>query len=312
MNKNLKFRMEIKGLTDEGTFEGILSPYGSLDEGGDLVEPGAYTKTLKDHGNIRPMLWQHKTDEPIGTLTLSDQPDGLWCKGQILLDLPTGKVAYTLIKAKAIKGLSIGYETVKSTMVKGVRHLKELKLYEGSIVTFPMATDAMIIAVKARAEGEAKDEFNEELMGVQLDSGYQKALSGALNSLFWNGMTKEQILSGAETIIQQFKDAYLSCLPSYVDMLDEEYGGVEKMSQEEFAKKAGAAISAATKTTIQSGVDQLLAVANTLSALIATGKAAASTLSERAAEPETKHEPVEVDHSALQPVLSEIISLVKK
>lgn len=311
--KQLKFKMEIKGLTEDGTFEGILSPYGSIDQGGDLIEPGAYTKTLKDQGIIRPMLWQHKTDEPIGTLTLTDKPDGLWCKGQILLELPTGKVAYTLIKAKAIKGLSIGYETVKSTMIKGVRHLKELKLYEGSIVTFPMATDAMITAVKARAEGEAKDDFNEELMDIQLmDAGYQMrcALGCALSSLFWNGMTKEEIISGAETIVQQFSEAYLAYLPAYIDMIAEEFGGIELMSREDIEKKAGATISAANKTTIQSGLDQILAGVTTLSALVAE-KAAASTSSEAAAESETKNEPVEVDHS-VDLVLSEILSLTAK
>jgi HK97 family phage prohead protease len=313
MNKKMNFRMDIKGLSEDGTFEGILSPYGSIDQGGDLIEPGSYTKTLKDQGNVRPMLWQHKTDEPIGTLELSDRPDGLWAKGKILLELPTGKIAYTLIKAKAIKGLSIGYETVKSTMVKGVRHLKELKLYEGSIVTFPMATDAMITAVKAREDGETKDDFNEELMDIQLlDAGYQMrcALSCALSSLFWNGLTKDEIISGAETIIGQFSEAYTSYLPSYIDMLAEDYGGIEMMSREDIEKKAGASISAASKTTIQSGLDQILAGVNTLSALVAE-KAAQSTSSEAAADQEEKHEPVEVDHSALQPLLSELLSLTK-
>ncbi len=305
MNKKMKFRMDIKGVTSEGTFEGLLSPYDIVDQGGDVIEKGAYTKTLKDHGNTRPMLWQHKTDEPIGLLTLDDRPDGLWCKGQILLDIPMGKTAYAVIKAGIVKGLSIGFESIKDNMHKGIRHLKEIKLYEGSIVTFPMATDAMITAVKAKL-AETKDDFNEELAERQLmDAGYQmrSALCGALDSLLYSGLTKDDAVAGAETIIQQFSDAYLAYLPSYIDMLAEYYGSeMETWSREQIETKAGAAISSANKRTIQSIID-------TLSALIAE-KAAASTSTAEAAEPEIKHEPVEVDHSAFKPLLSEIISLI--
>jgi HK97 family phage prohead protease len=314
VNKKLKFRMDIKGLTEKGSFEGLLSPYGSIDQGGDVVERGAYTKTLKDNGITRPLLWQHKSDEPIGLLTLEDRPDGLWCKGQILLDIPMGKVAHAVLKAGVVKGLSIGYESIKDSIEKGIRHLKELKLYEGSIVTFPMATEAMVTAVKAGEGIETKGDFNDALAERQLrDSGYQmrSALCSALDSLFWSGLTKEEAVAGAETIIEQFSDAYLAYLPAYLDMLAERYGGMETWSKETFATKAGAAISTANKNTIQSGLDQIQAGVTTLSALIAE-KAASGTSSQEAAEIETKHEPVEVDHSALQPVLSEIISLVSK
>src|SRR5512137_3020551 len=85
--------MNIKGVTEEGTFEGILSPYGNVDLGGDVVEPGAYTKTLKDRGNTVPLLWQHRTDMPIGELALEDKPDGLYCKGKLLMALPEAQRA---------------------------------------------------------------------------------------------------------------------------------------------------------------------------------------------------------------------------
>ena len=130
--KSMKF--EIKEISGEGSFEGLLSPYGNVDLTGDIVEPGAYKKTLQEHGNTVPMLWQHKTDCPIGELTLEDRPDGLWCKGQLLMALPEAQKAYLLIKAKIVKGLSIGYESVKDAIENGVRHLKEIRLYEGSLV----------------------------------------------------------------------------------------------------------------------------------------------------------------------------------
>src|SRR5262249_31377443 len=52
--------------------------------------------------------------------------------------------------ARIVQGLSIGFQTVKREMKDGVRQLKELKLYEGSIVTFPMNESALIETVKAK------------------------------------------------------------------------------------------------------------------------------------------------------------------
>src|SRR5436190_1128366 len=94
MKTKLRMRMEIKEVSAEGSFEGLLSPYGNVDGGGDVVEPGAYTKTLQEQGATRPMLWQHKTDVPIGSLTLEDRPEGLWCKGQLLMSDPDAQRAY--------------------------------------------------------------------------------------------------------------------------------------------------------------------------------------------------------------------------
>jgi len=252
MKTKLRMKLEIKEISAEGTFEGLLSPYGNVDGGGDVVEPGAYAKTLKDQGNVRPMLWQHKTDVPIGDLTLDDRADGLWCKGQLLMALPEAQKAYLLIKAKIVKGLSIGFETIKDAVEGGVRRLKEVKLYEGSIVTFPMNEAALITSVKGSKE--TKGDFNEELAEIQLqDARYQiqYALSSALSSLIWADLTREEKITAAEAIIQQFSDVYMAFLPAYLDMLITEYGAMETWNQKRFETKAGRKISAATKEKLK-------------------------------------------------------------
>jgi HK97 family phage prohead protease len=118
------FGIRIRGLDSagQGSFEGILAAYNNVDLGRDLIEPGAFTRTINSGRNI-PLLWQHNTDQPIGTLTLIDGPDALRVKGQLLLELPTAKDAYALLKAGVIKGLSIGYDTIKDSIEDGVRHL---------------------------------------------------------------------------------------------------------------------------------------------------------------------------------------------
>jgi HK97 family phage prohead protease len=294
--KTKRMRLEIKEISETGSFEGLLSPYGNRDMGRDVVEAGAYTKTLKDRGNVVPMLWQHDETEPIGSLTLEDRADGLYCKGQLLMELPEAKKAYALIKARIVKGLSIGFEAVKDAVVNGVRHLKEIKLYEGSIVTFPMNEMALITSVKGLRQ--IKGDFNEELTENQLqDAGYQMccALSQALCSVIWSEATREEMLSASETIIQQFSDAYMAYLPQYLDMLAELYGMDTKAWKRQREAKAGRRHSAADRAALQGVIDSL-------SALI-TEEAGGDATSEGEAAGETKSEP-EIDHSAVSSLLT--------
>jgi HK97 family phage prohead protease len=235
-------QMLIKDISEDGTFHGDLAVYSKEDLGGDVILPGAFTKTIQERGSQVPLLWQHKSDEPIGTLTLQDSPDALRVTGKLLMELPTAQKAYRLIKSGVIKGLSIGYDTIKDNMDKGVRYLKELRLWEGSIVTFPMNELAMITSIKAMRE--AKDDFNAELAEQQLqDAGYQimNALYSAISSLVWaTGMTKEEKVAAAEDTLTQFHDAFMSYLPQYLDYLDEIYGPMDTMARKRMAKKAAA------------------------------------------------------------------------
>lgn len=311
MKTKLGMHFEIKQIAADGTFEGILSPYGNVDGGNDVVKQGAYAKTLKDQGPTRPLLWQHKSDTPLGLLTLEDREDGLWCKGSLLMALPEAQKAYLLIKAKIVKGLSIGFESIKDSVEAGVRYLSEIKLYEGSIVTFPMNEAALITSVKGK---ENKDDFNEELLEIQLqDAGYQmrSALSSALSSLFWSGLSKDEIVSATEAIIQQFSVAYMAYVPAYVDMLTEMYGDLETWNKKRLETKAGAEFSAANKQTIQThcasikeAAESVLALFDEKAGAATTSKeaGAATTLQKKAAEP--KPEPAK-DHSALSDLISQ-------
>jgi HK97 family phage prohead protease len=65
-----------------------------------------------------------------------------------VLSVPQAKQAYDLMREGVVKGLSIGYRTIKETMVGNIRHLKELRLFEGSLVTLSMNPLATITAVK--------------------------------------------------------------------------------------------------------------------------------------------------------------------
>ena len=132
-------------VTDGTTISGYASLFGKADQGGDTVETGAYGVSLAKGRGVK-MLWQHDPAQPIGVWDeVREDATGLWVKGRLLTDVAKGREAASLIAAKAIDGLSIGYRTVKSRKDdKGGRLLSELELWEVSLVTFPMLPDARV------------------------------------------------------------------------------------------------------------------------------------------------------------------------
>lgn len=136
-------------LVDGVTVEGYASYFGIADQGGDVVEVGAYAASLKalaKKGRSVKMLWQHDPAQPIGVWDeIREDGKGLYVKGRLLTDVEKGREAAALIEAGAIDGLSIGYRTKKATKNnRGQRLLNELELWEVSLVTFPMLPDARI------------------------------------------------------------------------------------------------------------------------------------------------------------------------
>jgi HK97 family phage prohead protease len=146
------FSLEIKSFSDSGQFQGYASVYNNVDLGGDVVMPGAFQKTLQDGGRNRPLLWSHR--DPVGTVALTDTPAGLQADGALTLAVAKAAETYALMKDGVIRGLSIGYQTVREKFAGEVRQLLELKLFEVSLVTFPMNELATVSAVKERQQAE--------------------------------------------------------------------------------------------------------------------------------------------------------------
>ncbi len=149
---------ESLSVTDGTVIEGYASYFGQADQGGDVVQAGAYAKSLaalKASGRSVKMLWQHDPAQPIGTWDeVREDARGLYVKGRILPEIEKGREAVALIGAGAIDGLSIGYRTRRASKnAKGQRLLEELELWEVSLVTFPMLPTARV-----GAKGESPDD----------------------------------------------------------------------------------------------------------------------------------------------------------
>jgi HK97 family phage prohead protease len=152
---NKAFPFEIKALSEEeGTFEGMASVYGNLDATGDIVDAGAFDITLRQGGRTRPLLFSHSVDEPVGSVELTDTPQGLQCKGRLVLQVARAKEILALMKQGILKGLSIGYQAMKAEPIGGVRHLQAIRLLEVSLCLFPANELATVSAVKQQQHEE--------------------------------------------------------------------------------------------------------------------------------------------------------------
>lgn len=151
--QRIDFGLEIKRLDDDGTFEGYASTFGERDQGGDIVAPGAFAKSIKSRGarGIK-MLADHDTRMRVGVWESMEEDDrGLLVRGRLLTEKQIGKEAYIDLKSGAVDGLSIGGYTKQDAYDgrKRARVIKEFDLREISIVAFPMNESARIASVKS-------------------------------------------------------------------------------------------------------------------------------------------------------------------
>ena len=156
--KHVIFESEVKA-DEKGIFSGYGSIFGNEDQGMDIMQKGAFTKSLKNRpANKVKMLYQHKTDEPIGIFTnIIEDQKGLSVTGQLAMGTQRGREAYELLKMGALDGMSIGFKADPDKQgynenKRGVRTLKEVDLMEISLVTFPMNESALIETVKGNAK----------------------------------------------------------------------------------------------------------------------------------------------------------------
>lgn len=158
------FQLEVKAadIADDGTFTGYGSVFGVEDSYGEIVAPGAFKDSLAalaEKKRMVPVLWQHRSGEPLGVYSeLTEDDHGLKVTGKLLVnEIGQAKEALALMRAGAVTGLSIGYWVRQSSYDEktNVRTLLVLDLVEVSLVTFPANDEARIDAVKFKlAHGE--------------------------------------------------------------------------------------------------------------------------------------------------------------
>jgi HK97 family phage prohead protease len=167
MRETRQFNFAVRAVEDDGVFSGYgsvfdvvydVSGYGDKE----MVAPGAFKKSLAElnaAGRKLPILWQHRSEEPIGAwLDVREDDHGLPVTGQLWLeDTSYARLAQRGMRDKAVTGLSIGFYPDRWAYDEkaGVTILEEVRLVEISVVNVPANDDARVDAVRMRlARGE--------------------------------------------------------------------------------------------------------------------------------------------------------------
>jgi len=151
--------IEWKATDDDHILEGYASTFGNVDLGGDVVVKGAFAKTIANiKANGIPLLADHvpSTTHVLGTIFAAEErAKGLWIKAR-LSKAPSAQDVRTKLLEGHLKKMSIGYETMDHAFEdrdgQRVRLLKEVKLWETSVVVMPMNPEATIARVKSVVE----------------------------------------------------------------------------------------------------------------------------------------------------------------
>lgn len=142
---------------DDRTVVGIASVFGNVDSYGDVIWPGAYSKTLQERGGKLKHFWSHLWDTPPIAKVIGAREVGREELPQAVLDMAPNALGglevtreyldtdranevLTGIKAGTITEMSIGYDAIKFDFEERenerVRNLREVKLYETSDVVW--------------------------------------------------------------------------------------------------------------------------------------------------------------------------------
>ena len=213
---NLNIQSELKAEESDskeyGYFEGYGSIFGNTDLGNDVIQKGAFTKSLKDFRGPESvkLLYQHKSDMPIGKFDeIYEDSRGLVVKGRLALKTQAGAEAYELLKMGALDGLSIGFKVNQKAVSyekDNRRIIKEVQLMEVSLVTFPMNPRATVRSVKGQSisarewEKGLRDAF-------QLSRSEAKIAASAVCKCFdqRDVETNAEVLDEMKNLIDKFK-----------------------------------------------------------------------------------------------------------
>jgi HK97 family phage prohead protease len=162
-----------------GIVEAYVNIFGIIDDSwmNDIVEPGAFKKTISERGpagtNKIRVLWMHRVSEVIGkTLLLEEHsreqlPDavrsrfpmasgGLFTKTKLVMEVQRGREAFALYDSGAMDEWSIGFDDMDSWLEErdkiSIRHLREVRLWEYSPVTWGANPATTTVSVKSNLE----------------------------------------------------------------------------------------------------------------------------------------------------------------
>lgn len=189
--KRLYTRVEIKAVdTTERLITGHAAAVGNQDRVGDVIEKGAFDRTLKANPDVLVFIGHDASRLPVGEpSSMAEDYKGLLTTTKVY-NTPAGdellEVAKQRMQSGRTLGMSIGYRVAPggSKMVRGVRHLSDIDLLEYSFLASPMLAanpEATMTGVKGRRKafgGTSTVEESYEDLQSDLREAARAALPG--------------------------------------------------------------------------------------------------------------------------------------
>lgn len=160
-------KIETRDADEQLIIEGYFSVFNTIYEmwSGytETVAPGAFTKTLENNDDVRALI-DHDTRlvlgrNTAGTLELREDNHGLW--GRIVINPKDSEAVnlYERVKRGDVSQCSFGFEITNYEIEyhdddSMHRTIKEVKLYEVSVCTFPAYTETSVVARSREKETE--------------------------------------------------------------------------------------------------------------------------------------------------------------
>nr|DAV65821.1 MAG TPA: prohead serine protease [Caudoviricetes sp.] len=149
----------------EGIISGYASVFGNVDSYGDIVVKGAFSKSIEKietTGKVISVFYGHNMEDPranIGrVIELREDNHGLFFRAQLDLSGDTyGRLVYEQLKDGRLDSLSFGFSVIGGANTEDGYELRELELYEISVVPIPANQEAQITEVKAGRAISAKN-----------------------------------------------------------------------------------------------------------------------------------------------------------
>lgn len=130
-------------------FSGYASVFDGLDSYGDQIQAGAYKQTIEDRDRPIQLRWNHY-GPVIGKFTeIYEDEKGLFVSGELTKGHSVAEDTAALLRHGAISGMSIGYAVRDSEQQGVVRVLKDIELFEISIVESPADNNAHVTSLKS-------------------------------------------------------------------------------------------------------------------------------------------------------------------
>lgn len=210
----------VKDVDTKGrTVTGYFAKFGNIDSDSDIMMQGAAKKTIQENGpdSAKPRikhLWQHDSWQPLSTPKVLKEDDfGIYFES-VIANTSLGNDVLTLYQEGVITEHSIGFNIIDAdkSEITGIRTIKEIRLWEGSSVTWGANSDTPFLGIKT-------------IVGDDADSLAKKLRS--IRRILWSEAISDETGYLLDVWLNQMETALKALVDTSADTSNEEGVGVQ-------------------------------------------------------------------------------------